>query len=910
MVQKGNSLKNGAGAGDALDGVVNRAKYSAALKTLLPYRSSPSKKKNVLPSSKSGLFSFATASWLTMLMWKAFKHGLTPSDLWELKDVDKAEPNAKRLSRLWEEEKRQAGKQASFVKVVWRFGKTRFYVCIFLMIFSVIFQFLGPAWILKSILSFTADLTQPVEVGLLLAFLAFMAQLIRNLAFNGLWMMGIHTGMRVEGALQLMTYEKMLRLRHGGDKVLSQAITFITNDQERIAECVTGGVMAFAAPVMFIMCITYTTIVLGPWALLGNLVFFLFYPIMGTVARFIGIRRRKTVKVTNQRVGLMTEVLNSIRLIKMYGWEHSIRSKEESLLKNVAFLQSLTATLTPMVNILAAVLTFVAFSLSGNNLTAAEAFTIFSVFAAMQFTIGTLPFAVRSIAEATVCLRNFQKYLDLPEFDGDMDENIECNHDSVIAIQDGSFAWQHELEDEPESVPEPQPRKRKSKKKQQNGPASSEKEVEVLNGAAITPVVELVDCLRSIQLEVKRGSLVGICGSVGSGKSSLLSAILGDMIKTNGKMLIRGSLAVVTQEAWIYGDSLQENILFGSPLNTEKYQKVIDVCCLREDLDKLPHKDLTLIGERGVNLRYVLLFTEFEKFLVKEDNTYNKYPHSYHVLYFSGGQKARVQLARAVYADKSILSLTILMAAVEPCAKKIFETCIRSYLADKTVLLATHSVQFLEACDEILVIKDGAVVEKGVHATLMERKEHYYNFLQFHNKDKENEELEKQNGDVNPIIQGRKTSDTPSPRKRSKATEELENMVQKLTEDDTNYKFAGIKSYIIYIKSAGGYCFALAVFVAFLAFVFSQIFTKVWLQHWIDSGDGLYDDRKKNATETNDTLSEYELRGYVNENPDLHLYLIVLLFSVIASYLIGMAKGFLSTRLSFMGSVTSSWTDV
>ncbi|ODM91895.1 Multidrug resistance-associated protein 5, partial [Orchesella cincta] len=167
---------------------------------------------------------------------------------------------------------------------------------------------------------------------------------------------------------------------------------------------------------------------------------------------------------------------------------------------------------------------------------------------------------------------------------------------------------------------------------------------------------------------------------------------------------------------------------------------------------------------------------------------------------------------------------------------------------------------------------------------------------------KENEELEKQNGDVNPIIQGRKTSDTPSPRKRSKATEELENMVQKLTEDDTNYKFAGIKSYIIYIKSAGGYCFALAVFVAFLAFVFSQIFTKVWLQHWIDSGDGLYDDRKKNATETNDTLSEYELRGYVNENPDLHLYLIVLLFSVIASYLIGMAKGFLSTRLVLWGA--------
>ncbi|CAL8122454.1 unnamed protein product [Orchesella dallaii] len=879
IVQKGGSLGNGAGTGggDMPDGVVNRAKYAGALKTLLPYRSSPSKKKNVLPSSKSGLFSFVTVSWLSVLMWKAFRQGLTASDLWELKDVDKAEPNAKRLNRLWNEEKLQAGKQASLVKAVWRFGKTRFYVCIFLMIFSVIFQFLGPAWILKAILSFTADLSQPLEVGLMLAFLAFMAQLIRNLSFNGLWMMGIHTGMRIEGALQLMTYEKMLRLRHGGDKVLSKAITFCTNDQERIAECVSGGVMAFAAPVMFIMCIIYTTLVLGPWALLGNLVFFLFYPIIGTVGRYIGIRRRGTVKATNQRVGLMTEILNSIRLIKMYGWENSFSSKikgirrnEEDLLKNVAFLQSLTATLTPMVNILASVLTFVGFSLGGNNLNAAQAFTIFSVFAAMQFTIGTLPFAMRSIAEAVVCLKNFQKYLELPEFDGDMDENIECNHDSVIAIQDGSFAWENESEDEPDAASNPQPRRQKRKKQTDNGLAPTEGEVEVLNGSVRKPA-ELTDCLRSIQLEVKRGSLVGICGSVGSGKSSLLSAILGDMIKTNGKMLIRGSLAVVTQEAWIYGDSLQENILFGSPLNTEKYQKVIDVCCLRQDLDKLPHKDLTLIGERGVNL--------------------------------SGGQKARVNLARAVYADKSIYLLDDPMAAVDTIvAKTIFESCIRNYLADKTVLLATHSVQFLEACDEILVIKDGAIVEKGVHAALMDKKDYYYNFLQFHHQEKEKGNDELPNRDANSENQARKLSDTTSPRKKSKATEELENMMQKLTEDDSNYKFAGIRSYIIYMKSAGGYFFAFGVFFAFLAFVLSQIFTKIWLQYWIDAGDGLYETRKVNATENNFTMTENEFRGYVNDNPDLLLYLTTLLLSVLLSYVIGMGKGFLSTRLVLWGS--------
>ena len=146
-------------------------------------------------------------------------------------------------------------------------------------------------------------------------------------------------------------------------------------------------------------------------------------------------------------------------------------------------------------------------------------------------------------------------------------------------------------------------------------------------------------------------------------------------------------------------------------------------------------------------------------------------------------------------------------------------------------------------------MKDGSVVERGTHAALMEKKEHYHNFLQFHNSQQkenfENETGEKINGHNTLGSTGRRssnlsTSSSSSPKKKTKAAKELESIMHKLTEDDTNYKFAGFKSYLIYLKSAGGYCFALGVFLAFSSFVFCQMFTQVWLQRWVDAGNGSY----------------------------------------------------------------------
>jgi len=150
--------------------------------------------------------------------------------------------------------------------------------------------------------------------------------------------------------------------------------------------------------------------------------------------------------------------------------------------------------------------------------------------------------------------------------------------------------------------------------------------------------------LTDVQLSVKRGMKVAICGMVGSGKSSLLSCILGEMPKRDGSVRVSGSKAYVPQTAWILSGNIRDNILFGNPYDDEKYERVINACALTKDFDLLPNGDLTDIGERGINM--------------------------------SGGQKQRIQIARSMYGDADIYLFDDPFSAVDAhTGSKIFKVC-------------------------------------------------------------------------------------------------------------------------------------------------------------------------------------------------------------------------------------------
>lgn len=190
--------------------------------------------------------------------------------------------------------------------------------------------------------------------------------------------------------------------------------------------------------------------------------------------------------------------------------------------------------------------------------------------------------------------------------------------------------------------------------------------------------------LKNINLFVGKGSLAAVVGPVGSGKSSLISSILGETVKKSGKLNTDGTMAFVAQQAWIQNATLKDNIIFGKPFDPVLYNKVIDACALTPDIKMLPGGDQTEIGEKGINL--------------------------------SGGQKQRVALARAVYSEAEIYLLDDPLSAVDShVGKHIFEEVIgpKGLLAGKTRLLVTHGISYLPFVDTINVMSHGEITENG-----------------------------------------------------------------------------------------------------------------------------------------------------------------------------------------------------
>ncbi|EEC14108.1 ABC transporter, putative, partial [Ixodes scapularis] len=668
-----------------------------------------------MPTNQAGLFSFISLVWLSKLMWKAYRQGIHQEDLWQMAPNDSAELNVKRLERLWKDEQLLQGEKAQFWMAAARFCKTRAIVAGVLICIGMTFQFLGPAVLLREILSFLEDSESSTSTGVLLACCLIGTQLVRSGCLSMSWIIGAHTAIRLQGAIQLLLYRRMLKVRIE-DKHSGQVVNHVTNDMERIFDAAMNGMLMLGTPVMFLLTLVYSCCLIGPWALMGNFIILLFYPIMGGIAGIIAKLRRQAVKKTDARVHLMAEVVNNIRLIKMYAWElpfitkvADVRGGERSILVRGNFLQSLSTTVTPVILIMATVSTLLGYGASGNELSASRAFTIFALFNGMGFSIGTLPYAIRAVTEAKVALQRMQCLM-LPE-------SSTCSTASmgVPLLQCPRCVSAIPFVLSAQGVQSSKPKHGNVC----NGDTSEKALLEEANGEPeealrdislhITKVISnrisgtgttLLNChiheinflrlmsTRTLVYFPFQGSLIGICGRVGSGKTSLLNALCGEMNLLKGDIDVNGNIAIATQQAWIFNATIRDNILFGLPYLKSRYDAVLDACCLLPDLAQFTSSDLTEIGERGVTL--------------------------------SGGQRQRISLARALYSDRDIFLLDDPLSAVDSkVANQLFRKCIQTAMQGKTVFLVSHSMHVLEKCQQVLFMKGGRIIERGTHAALM-----------------------------------------------------------------------------------------------------------------------------------------------------------------------------------------------
>ncbi|KAM9359680.1 ATP-binding cassette sub-family C member 5 [Symphorus nematophorus] len=836
------------------------------------------------PVDSAGFFSFMTFHWLTPLAVHARRKGqLLLDDIWPVSLREGCHANSLRLASLWEDELRSKGSNASLCSVVWSFCRTRLLLSILCLAVTQLAGFSGPAFVVKRLLEYTQQQDSDLVYGLLLVLGLLSTELVRSWSLALTWALNYRTGSRLRGAVLSLSFNKILKLRSVRDKSMGQLVNMCSSDGQRMFEAAAVGSLLAGGPLVAVLGVAYNLFILGPTSLLGSAVFILFYPTMMFSSRLTAFFRRRGVAITDRRVQKMNEILTYIKFVKMYAWVkafaqdvHRIRDEERRILELTGYFQSITVGVAPIVVVIASVATFSAHMLLGYDLTAAQAFTVVTVFNAMTFALKVTPFSVKSLSEASVAMERFKSLLLLPEVDsvpslpGDPQVAVEMCGASLAWEGGGQSAQpspcvrtagrqrhrdrdrcgnqvvlQEEEEEQEEEATDSLLRGERGHHVSLSPEEEEEGEEDACPPLLSVPTVSsqrLLSTLHCINLSVQQGKLLGVCGSVGSGKTSLISAILGQMTLLEGSVAVRGRLAYVAQQAWILNATLRDNILFGQEYQEDRYQSVLSACCLRPDLTLLPNADLTEIGERGANL--------------------------------SGGQRQRISLARALYSDRDVYILDDPLSALDAhVANHIFRNAIRKQLRQKTVVFVTHQLQYLVDCDDVILMREGSIAEQGNHDNLMKLNKDYaamFNHFQL--------------GDT-PYIEAPSRKNGGSQRKPSDIKPGSVKKNAPIVKDNGEEQLCGGVAWPVfqlYMSACGGSASCLLILALFVLNVGSSAFCQWWLSYWINQGSG-------NTTVTHGNSSA--VSASIKDNPMMQHYAAVYASSMGVMLLFKLIRG-------------------
>uniref|UniRef100_A0A2C9JFB3 Multidrug resistance-associated protein 5 n=1 Tax=Biomphalaria glabrata TaxID=6526 RepID=A0A2C9JFB3_BIOGL len=691
-------------------------RYKHGLKYALPFRlkkSDPSQ----LPLETNGLLNYMTFGWLNRYMWLIYRHGVSSVKDLRINQSESSQVGAQRMARFWQKELADKGQdKASFGHAIFRSFKTRILIGTFASLIYAVFTLANPIFVINYFLVYLTESDVSVKSGIIYAIACGLFLLLKGLTGAFFWMLNYEAATRIKYGTLALLYRKILHLKSLKDKSVGDMVNFISNDGQRLWDGIILGPFIISSLIIVIMSCVYSVMLMGPWSLISFIIIIGFYPFAMFCAKMSQCYRERSIKITDKRVSFMNTLLTSIRLIKMYAWEMSfakkiseIRSEEQRLLEKSVFIQSISMGSSMLVPLFASSLMFIAYVTTGHNLTAAQAFTFIALLNTMQTSMSTLPFALKAISEMVISTRRIQEVLLMEEVSL---PPLPTSSATAIQLVNACLSW-----------PPSTAHKNRNymtncclyclylsryckKKAKENGEkniilseSKSLNEHEKQNGHKYSEPL-----LKNINLDIKKGQLVGICGKIGSGKTSLINAILGRLSLESGMLLTSGHCAYVPQQAWITNNTVRENIVFGQQFDPERYNKVLQACALTEDLKSFPIGDITEVGERGTTL--------------------------------SGGQKQRISLARAAYSDYDILLLDDPLSAVDVhVGNHIFNQCILGLMKGRTVLFVTHCLEFLQHCDQILVMRNGVLVEEGSHSQMLANGREYANVLSFYSSE-------------------------------------------------------------------------------------------------------------------------------------------------------------------------------
>ncbi|KAG0371858.1 Canalicular multispecific organic anion transporter 2 [Mortierella sp. AD032] len=624
-----------------------------------------------------------------------------------LSEGSRTQPGYKRLSRRWnvnlEKRARNPRNYQRPPSLFWTVIRTQLVALlpiVFCRIVIALMTFILPV-LLSRLLDYLQDYKAfPLSYGIFLACSMFLVALFVALLYTYNRYQMFLVNIETKAALISMIYRKSLRLSPGSR--MKSTTGEITNHMAVDAEQWNDGMVFLSTwvsiPLEIVVALLLLYRFLGWTMIAGFLGMILLLPLQALQARVYESMQARKLEAMDQRIRLTTEVLTSIKIVKIYGWESaflqrilSVRNQELAALKVIGVLQAFMSIVFISSSLIISLVTFGVFALWGGpnftpgTLTPQVVFVSMTLFSMLRHPIASLSEAITSTISLVVGTRRVQEFLlreEIREEDVVRFNNVPVDpQDPVIFIKDASFTWSDSTQSTSLT----------------NISVEHEERQFLMDHSSLE---ETHATLESIDLSVRNGSLVAIVGRVGQGKSSLLSAIIGEMYKLQGKICVSGRIAYVPQQSWIMNATLRDNILFGNEYNQDRYQHILFACGLEPDLAILPAGDMTEIGERGINL--------------------------------SGGQKQRVSLARAAYDNADIYLLDDPLSAVDAHVDRhLWDHLLgpTGLLHNKARILVTHGIQHLREVDRIVMLKDGSIVEQGDYQELMQDKKMFYQLI-------------------------------------------------------------------------------------------------------------------------------------------------------------------------------------
>ncbi|KAH9014089.1 hypothetical protein EDB85DRAFT_2098006 [Lactarius pseudohatsudake] len=686
-----------------------------------------------IPEMTAGWFSLLTFGWMTSLMALGYVRPLEAPDLWKLQEHRSSEVIANAILDSFEVRRKKADeyntrlsngeikpplklrlmsalrgdseerlrqwmekdgrKQPSLTLAINDSVKWWFWSSGILKVAGDTAQVTSPL-ILKSLIKFATEsydahreglLAPGVGRGIALAIGLVILQLFGSLCQHHFFYRSASSGVLVRGGLITAIYSRSLRLTTGSRARLSNGrlVNHISTDVSRIDFCCGFFHMSWTALIQLGICLGLLVSNLGPSALAGFSVFVILIPIQGKIMKFLFRFRRKTMEWTDKRAKLLQELLGGMKLIKFFAWEAPFlervagyRKREMSYVRTMLLVRAANMALAISTPALASVVAFLVYAGSGHQLTPAVIFSSLTWFQLLRMPLMMLPMSLGAITDARNAIGRLQECFTAELVSETLVKDPNLKY--AVEIDNASFTWDGPPPDLNEG------KEGKGKKKSPSDPHPKP----VLVSEPKKVKEEILFKLKHIDLRVPRGQLVAVVGAVGSGKTSLLQGLIGDMRRTEGSVRVGGSVAYCSQSAWIQNATIRDKICFGRAFEAERYWKAVHDACLEPDLDVLPNGDMTEVGERGISL--------------------------------SGGQKQRVNICRAIYSRSDILIFDDPLSALDAhVGESVFNNVLLDSSSGATRILVTHALHFLPKVDHIYFMADGRIAEHGTFDEMM-----------------------------------------------------------------------------------------------------------------------------------------------------------------------------------------------